>query len=133
MKVSKDAAEQEFERFCDAMDLDVDLESMEEDDRKSFEDQKAKIVKAICSGSLVISENGEPVFTPQRSENKDPITFYEPDGATLMAMDRRKKNEDIAKLYSAMGSMTKTSASRFSNLKMSDLKICMALATVFLG
>ena len=132
-KVAKEVAEQDFERFADAMDLDVDTSKMDEDDRKGFQVQKDRIVSAICSGALYVNDNGEPVFTPQRTKDAGEITFHEPDGAALMAMDRKKKTEDIGKLYATMGEMTKTSAKTFSVMKMADLKVCMAISTLFLG
>lgn len=132
-KVAKEVAEQEFSRFVECMDLDVDPADMDEDDRKGFNQQKDRVIAAIQSGALVISDKGEPTFTPQRSNDADAITFYEPTGASLMAMDRKKKTEDIGKLYAAMGDMTKTHANVFSKMKMADLKVCMAITTLFLG
>ncbi len=132
-KIAKEVAEQEFSRFVECMDLDVDPADMDEDDRKGFNQQKDRVIAAIQSGALVISDKGEPTFTPQRSNDAEPITFYEPTGASLMAMDRKKKTEDIGKLYAAMGDMTKTHANVFSKMKMADLKVCMAITTLFLG
>lgn len=132
-KIAKEVAEQEFQRFVDAMDLDVDPAGMDEDDKKGFQQQKDRIIAAIQSGALVVNDNGEPVFTPQRTKDVDAITFHEPTGASLMAMDRKKKTEDIGKLYAAMGDITKTHASTFSKMKMADLKVCMAVTTLFLG
>jgi len=132
-KVAKEVAEAEFERFAEAMDLDVDTSIMDEDDRKGFDLQKNRIVSAIRSGAMVVNEDGEPVFTPQRMKDAGTITFHEPDGAALMAMDRKKKSEDIGKLYATMGAMTGTTAKTFSGMKMADLKVCMAIATLFLG
>jgi hypothetical protein len=131
--VAEEVAEQEFIRFVDAMDIDVDPEGMDEEDRKGFVQQKIKIVSAIKSGALVINDNGEPVYTPVRTKDATPITFFEPTGASLMAMDRKKKTEDIGKFYAAMGDITKTSAGVFSKMRMSDLKICMAITTLFLA
>lgn len=132
-KIAKEVAEAEFNRFVECMDLDVDPADMDEDDRKGFNQQKDRVIAAIQSGALVISDKGEPTFTPQRSNDAEPITFYEPTGASLMAMDRKKKTEDIGKLYAAMGDMTKTHANVFSKMKMADLKVCMAITTLFLG
>jgi len=131
--IAKEVAEQEFDRFVDLMDLDVDTDGMDEDDKKSFTQQKDKLISAIQTGALVVEDTGEPVFTPQRTEGATPIKFYEPTGASLMAMDRKKKTEDIGKLYAAMGDMTKTNAGLFSKMRMPDLKICMAITTLFLG
>lgn len=132
-KVALEVAEQEFNRFVEAMDLDVNPADMDEDDKKGFEQQRERVVSAIQAGTVVINDNGEPVFTPQRTKDADPITFYEPTGASLMAMDRKKKTEDIGKLYAAMGDMTKNHANVFSKMKMADLKVCMAITTLFLG
>ena len=131
--VAKEVAEQDFNRFADSMDLDIDPVGMDAEDKKGFEQQKDRIIAAIQSGSLVINDSGEPVFTPQRTKGADAITFYEPTGASLMAMDRKKKTEDIGKLYASMGEMTRTHASTFSKMKMPDLKVCMAITTLFLG
>ena len=132
-KIVKEVAEQEFNRFVESMDLDVDPADMDEDDRKGFTQQKDRVISAIQLGSLVIKDSGEPVFTPQRTNDADAITFHEPTGASLMAMDRKKKTEDIGKLYAAMGDITKTHANVFSKMKMADLKVCMAITTLFLG
>ena len=132
-KVALEVAEQEFGRFVELMDLDVDTSEMDAEDKKGFEQQKDRVVSAIQSGALTIGDGGEPTYTPQRSKGVDPITFYEPTGATLMAMDRKKKTEDIGKLYASMGDMTKTHAGVFSKMKMADLKVCMAITTLFLG
>lgn len=132
-KIAKEVAEQEFNRFVGSMDLEVDPADMDEDDRKGFNQQKDRVIAAIQSGALVIKDSGEPVFTPQRTNDADAITFHEPTGASLMAMDRKKKTEDIGKLYAAMGDITKTHANVFSKMKMADLKVCMAITTLFLG
>lgn len=132
-KVAKEVAEAEFTRFVEAMDLDVDPADMDEDDKKGFNQQRERIVSAICAGSLVINDEGEPVFTPQRTKDAEPLTFHEPTGASLMAMDRKKRNEDVGKMYSLMGEITKTHASTFSKMKMADLKVCQAVTTLFLG
>jgi len=133
-KITREVAELDFTRFVEAMDIDVDTDNMTEDDKKSFNSTKDRIVKAIEKGSLVINDNGEPVYTPQRGgEDSNPITFYEPTGASLMAMDKKGKDEDIRKLYSVMADMTKTSSGIFSKMKMSDLKVCQAITMLFLA
>jgi hypothetical protein len=131
--IALEVAEQEFDRFVDSMDLDVNTAHMDADDKKDLDQLRSRIISAIQAGSLVINDNGEPVFTPQRTNDAAPITFHEPTGATLMAMDRKKKTEDVGKLYASMGDMTKTSAATFSKMRMSDLKVCTAVTTLFLG
>lgn len=131
--VAKEVALVEFDRFADCMDLDVDTSKLDVEDKVAFEDQKGRIVKAIMCGSLTINGSGEPEFTPQRSKDAKPIKFPEPTGSALMAMDKRKKNEDMAKFFATMGDMTGEHPSTFAKMKMADLKVCMAIAILFLG
>lgn len=131
--VAKEVAEEEFDRFLEANDILADTENMDKEDRDSLNEQRARIVHAIEVGAMVISEDGEPVFTPRRTKDVPALTFHEPTGASLMAMDRKKKNEDVGKLYATMGDMTRTDAKTFSKMKMADLKVCIAVTTLFLG
>lgn len=132
-KVAKEVADLEFQRFIDMNQILWERPNLTEDDLQSREEQKAYIVTAMMSGALVINENGEPIFTPQRSENAQPLTFHEPTGASMQAMDRKKKTEDVGKLFATMGDMTRTDAKTFSVMKMSDLKVCLAITTLFLA
>jgi len=131
-KIGADVAEQEFQRFADAMDLDISPEPMDDEDRAGFEKQKRRIIRAMVAGALVIDEDGQPVFTPQASDSA-PVTFHEPDGAALMSMDKRKKGEDMGKMMAIMGAITKTNAKTFSAMKQRDLNVCIAITTLFLG
>lgn len=132
-KISKEMAEKEFDRFLEAMGLEFDESSMDPDDAKSFQAPKKLIINAIERGSLVVDEGGQPVYTPQRVGEGKPIVFYEPTGASLMAMDNGKKSEDIKRLYHVMADITHRDAKAFSSMKMADLKICMAITTLFLA
>lgn len=131
--VAPEVAEAEFNRFCDDNALDVDLNAMDEDDRKGFENQKRKIIRAMCDGSLIINDKSMPEYTPVRSKNVNTIVFRDPTGAALMAMDRSKRNEDVRKMYGTMAEMTGTDVKIFSLMHVYDLKIMMALTTLFLA
>lgn len=130
--VAKDVAEAEFQRFAEAMDLDLDQSRMTADDISSFAEQKHKIIRAMMRNHLVVNQAGEMVYTPQLGDNA-PITFYEPTGASLMAMDKVKRGEDTAKTYAFMADMTQTSVQRFSKMKSRDFRVCQAIALLFLG
>lgn len=131
--IAREVAEAEFDRFVEVMDIEANTTGMDEEDKKGFLEQKDRIVKAVMSGALIVNDAGEPVYTPARTKDADSLTFHEPTGASLMAMDRKKKTEDVGKMYATMGDMTKTHANTFSKMKMPDLKICMAITTLFLG
>ena len=127
--VAREVAGEEFDRFADEMDLDLDTSTMDAEDLTAFNKQKGRLVRAIERGSLVINENGEAVYTPQNpgSKNYDPITFHERTGASLMAMDGKKKGHDVAKTYAVMADMCKVHPSTFAGLKGTDVKVCEAL------
>lgn len=125
--VSKDMAEEEFQRFVDSMVIDVDETDMDAEDLTAFRKQKKKIINAICNGSLIFNENGEAVYTPQRSPIDCEITFHERTGASIMAMNGMKKNYDVAKMYAVMADMTKVPSTTFAKMKGIDIKICEAI------
>ena len=127
--IAPEVAEAEFDRFADEMDLDLDESFMDEDDLTSFRRQKKRILNALKNGSLVINENGEAVYTPSNRNTKTQkaITFHERTGASLMAMDGKKKNSDVAKTYAIMGDMCKVHPSVFAGMAGMDIKVCEAI------
>lgn len=132
-KVGPAPAELEFNRFVEAMNLDVEDEYLNDEDKAGLTLNRRRMIRAIEAGSLVIDGDGTPIYTPQRSDNTEPILFHEPTGASLMAMDRKKTGADVGKMFSIMADFTRTEPGRFAGLKTSDLNICMAIATLYLG
>ncbi len=129
--VASEVAEAEFERFVDAMDLDVTAK-MDPEDAKAFAATKRIITRAIEKGRLIIDDVGQPIYTPQASDDKTPITFLEPKGASLLAMESRKKGEDISRLFASIANMTRQTPVRFAKMANRDLRVCMAISTLFL-
>ena len=129
-KINAESAELEYERFMKAMDL---REPRDADSKDAYEALKYQVVEAIMVGSLVIAENGEPTYTPTRTEGIDPITFHEPTGADLMAMDRVKDGHDVGKQNAILAAVTRTNAGLFAKLKSRDYKVCKAIITIFLA
>lgn len=132
--VAREVAEQEFERFAEAMDLDLDISRMDADDIKNLDGAKHTLVRAIERGDLVIDEKGQPVFTPTtKLDGISTLTFYEPTGASFMSMDGKKKGQDFAKMFTLMAEMTRQPEKTFSKLPQRDLKVCRTIVTLFLG
>lgn len=132
-KVAREVAEAEFERFVEAMDLELDDARMDTEDRKSFSELRDRVVRCIEQGHLVVDEKGQPVYTPRAGNHTQPITFHEPTGASFMAMDSKKKGQDIAKMYAVMADMTHLDAKVFASMANRDLKVCQAIVSLFLG
>ncbi len=124
-----DTANAEFDRFVECMDLDLDTADMDSEDLTAFNKQKNRILKVIQNGHLIINEKGEMVYTPSNpdSKHKDAITFHERTGASLMAMDGKKKNYDVAKTYAVMANMCHVHQSVFASMVGIDGKVCEAI------
>lgn len=128
-KIAKEMALNEFDRFAEAMDLDIDAVDMDADDLAGFNKQKRRIIRAIERGALVFNDDGEAVYTPQnkKSAHADSITFHERTGASIMAMDGKKKGHDAAKMYAVLADMCKVHAKVFAGMVGEDVKVCEAL------
>ena len=131
--IEREAAEADFYRFTEAMDLDVDVSDMDAEDTADFDKQKMVVVKAIERGKVKINEKGEPVFCPSVTEGVTEIIFREPTGGSYLAMDRKKKNYDITKTFSVMSDMTRVPILIYSKMPKRDLKICQAIFVIFMG
>lgn len=128
-KIALEAAELEFDRFIDAMDILVDTAKLDAEDLTGYNKQRDRLLNAVCAGDLVFNEDGEAVYTPshKRSKHTEPLTFHERTGASLMAMDGKKKNHDVAKTYAILGDMCKVHPNVFAGLVGRDVKVCEAL------
>jgi hypothetical protein len=132
-KVATEVAEMEFTRFAAAMDLDLDPKGMDDEDKKSFERLKGIVIRAIENGHVEINSDDEPVVHPRTIEDTTPITFFEPEGAAFMEMDKKRKDHDVAKQMALLAAITKQNAGKFSKMKQRDLKVLNAILMLFLG
>jgi hypothetical protein len=130
--MADEVIEAELDRFFDKMDIATDRHDLKGDDLESFVDKKKTLVAAMRAGRLVIDDQGQPVYTPKVGIT-EPITFHEPTGASYMAMDQGKEREQVKKMFNVMADMTGQPANRFANMKNRDLKVCMAVAVLFLA
>ncbi len=128
-KIDEQTANAEFERFLEEYELDFDTSSMDEDDLKGFESQKALFVKAVQRGRLVLNEDKQPVY---KTSDGIELTFHEPTGANFSSTDATKVKENIRKKNILLGGITKTAPNTFAKMKQRDLKICDALLMLFL-
>lgn len=131
MIVDAETAISEFERFAVEMDLSLDTTEMDTEDKEAFTRQRGRMLRAIEFGDLKFNEHGEAVYTPYRynSKSKEPIVFHERSGASIMAMDGKKRNHEVAKTYAVMAQMCRVHQSVFANLVGTDIKVCEAIYT----
>ena len=133
-QVSEEVAKAELERFCEAMDLDLDTSRLNEEAINNLEDAKHQFVRAVMNGSLVVEDDGVPVFTPRKMKDAQPIRFPEPTGAVKMEIDRISgRYKAVTKTYALMEALTGQSKGFFSKMLNRDLKVCEAITNLFLG
>lgn len=131
--IAREVAEEQFKQFCEDMDIDDNVEKMNEEDSKGFDQNKEVLIEAMMLGRLVLNDDSEPVYTPKRSGFANPLTFREPSGADLMAMDRKKNGQDVGKMFALMDAVTKSVPGACSKLKGPDFKTAQAIMVLFMG
>ena len=132
-KIDADTAEREFKRFTDAMEIDLDTEGLDDNDRRDNEISKRTIIKNIRSGDLIINDRDLPEYTPKRSDRTEAIVFKEPTGAMLMAIDKKKDTAKVAQIHALLGSMTGNHENVFAKMAQSDVKVCSEILMTFLA
>lgn len=129
MKIDKEVAQKEFERWANAWRIEIEESELSEEDQESFNEQRRKVVKAIEKGYLTVSEDGAELVL---DTDKGPVTFSEPKGAAYLSMDQHK-NKNMASSFGFMGSMTGTPAKFWSSVRGADVKIAQAITALFLA
>ena len=131
--VAAEVADAEFYRFIDFNEIDADESAMTAEELKEFSSLKRTVVLAIMKGSLVLDENGIFSFTPRRSADRTPLVFHEPRGSAYIAMDKKKKTEDVGKMFATMGDICRVEPKTFALMMGADVKVCLAITTLFLA
>lgn len=132
-KIDIETAERDFEEFCENWSIDDDIQSMKDEDRESFESQKAPILKAIRMGRLLINENKTLTYTVSDFSEKsgEEITIRRPKGSDFMNMDEYADKQSIRKVYGLISGMISHDVKYLSNLDGEDLKVLQSIATLF--
>jgi hypothetical protein len=134
--IAAEVAEAEFDRWAEAMDLKRKLEhpAMNAESKEGLAVQRRVLLDAIMQGNLAVDDLGQFVFRPQIGD-QSPITFFEPDGACLMAVDQIAKqgHREVAKGFAILAAMTKQNAPRFAKMKVRDYTVCEAVQVLFLA
>ena len=129
---SQEVAKAEFERFADAMDIEIDEEMMEETELKSFLKVRASIIKVIKSGRLTINDRGEPtlkLFEPVG--NVSEITFKEPLGKSWMAADQKKQDQTVSRFMCMVQDASDLPEGLIGKVKGRDFKTIQNISLLF--
>ena len=134
IKVAREVALDDFDRFCEEMAVDNDARLMDAEDWKAFEGNKALIVAQIMRGNLTVDDDGAPTYTVQGKKFRgEKIVFHEPDGNSLLQTGGKGKDQDVKKSFAITAALTDRNIPFYSSLKYRDVKICLAVQNLFLG
>lgn len=129
-KVAREVAEADFERFCENLAAYSDAPDLkDEEDRKSFVENKNRFVAAVMNGSLVVADDGNATYTP--SIGGAPLTFREPTAAQLLAVDRHKQSHGMAKQIAMIASFSGKTEQEIGKLPMRDIRVLNAVTNGF--
>jgi|SRR6478736_3756312 len=132
LRVAVEAAEKEFERLCTLRRIDIDEDGLTKKELTSLKKLRAKIVKEISVGTLVVGEDGTATYTPPVDGAK-PLTFRMAKGATFMAMDDGKEQGEQHMMIAMLADLTGWPRGELSKLAAPDYTFCAALVGLFLG
>lgn len=133
--IDQATAELEFNRFLEKMRIDFECDGEDENEARDKNRDKYIFIREIKAGNLIVDEDGCAIYTPVGDglEDHKAIKFYKPKGSALMASDKKKPTAKVAQMYSMMADMTRQPPSLFSKIDNSDLKVCLAITTLFLA
>ena len=136
-KMPIEMAEQEFDRFAELWDIDVDSSSMTEDDLDSFNRAKRPLVRGFRDGWLICDDEGVLTFTLKFSkkllEQGTSKIKLDPAKADVLSMDKFKDRESMHKLRAYMAAMAGMAPRLFGNIDGRDEKRIRGAILLFLG
>jgi hypothetical protein len=114
-------AEADFARLAETFDLD--LQSLDADDAKTFQATKRVVIRALEQGRLTIGTDGLPALKPH--DGSETLMFKAPTGSTRLAATKGRDPND--KAMHALAHITGVTHARLAALAQRDLKVCEAL------
>jgi hypothetical protein len=131
-KISVDVAEQEFENYCNANDIDTNVSGMDDDDKKAFEKIKRRFVKA-CRAGRVVADGTSLTYTLSKFSNENAGAVIKVDRPLVKGFIAGKQEDSVLRVNSLLSSMTGKEISFFAKIDVSDWMFLSDLATLFLS
>jgi len=133
--IDRQTAEKEFDAYCEANDIDHDIDAMTDDEKKDFEPLKKRFVKACMQGRVkvdgtdliyTVSKFSKPGFAGKE------ITVKRSGGQSFIGMDGFKDTQTVHKMNGFLSAMTGQEISYFAKIDGKDWQFFRDIATLFL-
>jgi hypothetical protein len=134
-KIDRKTAEAEFVSFCEANDIDCDMDGMTDEDKVDFEPIKRRFVDACMQGRVIV-DGLKIIYIPSDftvKEFREPVEINRPTGHAFIAMDGYKETQSIHKLHGFVSAMIGQETKYFSKIDGRDWLFFRDIATLFLS
>jgi hypothetical protein len=129
-------AEAEFDRYCEANDLDHDMDGMTDEEKKDFEAIKRRFIKACKQGRVKVDGTSLKYivssFSPPGFAGKE-ITIARSGGQSFIGMDNYKDTQSVHKTNGFLSAMTGQETSFFAKIDGKDWLFFRDIANLFLA
>jgi hypothetical protein len=127
---------QEFYNWCDANDIDRNVEAMDEDDRKGFERIARHFCEAVKEKRIIVDGDNFTYTVSKRSKYAgEKFTVTRPNGRAMLAMDGFKEtaiHQRIQAFMAAICGVEKRDIEKISSLDNKDYRVLQGVTILFL-
>lgn len=132
VKINREVAEGEFQRFADMARLDMDR-PRNSNERRDIEEDKEQFVYFVEKGRIVVDEEGYPTVRTESEELPEVRFGRRPRVTSLRAMDKCKKNNENGKMLAMMGDTLGIAPAKLNSLEYADFEVVSLVFSLFLG
>jgi len=127
-------AEEEFDRFADAWELDTDVATMAEEDADSFRTAKRRVIQKIMSKTAVVDENGDLIYKLRKKIGSlKEVKLSIPAWGAWTDMDRGRKDKNMMKFTHYIANAIGQPAPLLTKMDGRDAKFIQGVYSLFLG
>ena len=135
VKIDRETAVAEFERFCEANEIDYDESAMTADELDGFLPLKKRFIKACMDGRVEVDGLNIKYTISQFSEKcaGEVVVIKRPSGKAFMMLNKYTEKQGIGKLQAFLSAMLEDTNFSFALLDSKDLMFLIGIATLFLA
>jgi hypothetical protein len=134
-KIDKETAEAEFVAYCDANDIDCDINTMTDEEKDDFKPIKDRFIKA-CMRGRIEADGVNLKYTISDFSIKEfrgrVISIKRPDGHAFIGMDGYKDTQSVHRMNGFLSAMTGQEVVFFTKIDRADWLLFRDIATLFL-
>lgn len=132
IKINREVAEADFQRFADMARLDLDR-PRNSNERRDIEDDKEQFVYFVMKGRITVDDEGYPTVKTDSEELPEVRFGRRPRVTSLRAMDKCKKNNENGKMLAMVADTLGIAPAKLNTLEYADFEVVSLVFSLFLG